>query len=131
MKDWLNPEGITAIVLAITLLLSIAKNVAQALGKKDLATKLEGAEAKAATFGRVAGTLVKGVERVKREGKLEPKAITALVETLREENLLAGVEPIVKPIVDEARAAPVSSGETIVKLATARMDPNVVARRVS
>lgn len=131
MKDWLTPEGITAAVTLLLLLLSVVKNVLQMLGKKELAEKLGEAHGKAETFARVAGTLVKGVERVKREGRLEPKAVTALIETLREENLLAGVEGVVRPIVDEVRAAPAVSGETAVRMATARLDPSAVARRVS
>ena len=131
MREWLTPEGITAAVTLILLLLSIAKNVAQALGKKELAAQLGDAEAKAANFSKVAGTLVKGVDRVRREGRLDPKAVTQMLETLKDENVLSGVEHLVAPIVEQVKAAPAVSGETAVRLATARLDPDKVARRVS
>jgi hypothetical protein len=140
MKEWLTPEGITAVVTIVLLLLSVAKNVAQALGRKDLAAKLGEAEGKAATFSRVAGTLVKGVERVKREGKVDPKAVTALVATLREENLLNGVEEVVAPIVAEVKSVPIVAAVdpvAAVQRATARLEPKAdpatgrLVRRVS
>lgn len=118
---WLTPEGIMALATLLALLLSIAKNLAQASGRKTLAAQLGAAEAQAAAMGKVAGTLVKGVERVKREGRLEPKVITQLVETLREENLLGGVEHLVKPIVEDARAAPLAPAEAVVARAATRI----------
>lgn len=131
VKEWLTPDGLAVIAMVITLLLSLAKNVADLFGKKELATKLGEAQTKAATAARVAGTVMKGVERVKREGKLEPKAITQLVETLREENLAAGIEEVVKPILAEVRVAPATPPEVVVQRVTAKLDPKTVARRVS
>ena len=131
-SSWVSPEGITAAVTVVLLLLSVAKNVAQGLGKKEFAARLGDAETKAETFSKITGSLVKGVDRVRREGRLDPKAVTELVATLKEENLLSGVEHLVAPIVAEVKAAPAVSGETAVRMATARLglDPNA-ARRVS
>lgn len=117
MKEFLTtPEGITALCTLLTLVLSVLANVFTSLGWKNAA-------ARAATAGKIAGTVVKGVERAK--GKLDRQSATALIETLREENLAADIETLVKPIIEGVRAG--TPPEAAVRAATARMDP----RRVS
>lgn len=111
-----TPEGITALCMLAGLLTTIAANVFTALGWKRAAQR-------ATLAGKVTTTVIKGVERAK--GKLDATGRTALIEVLREENLAADIEALVKPMIEDVRAG--GTTEVVVARATARLDP----RRVS
>lgn len=115
-SQWATPDGVTAIVLLVTTVLGFVATLLQRAGKNEWAEKARQAEAHAQTAAKVAGVVVKGLERAK--GRLDPRAVTELVQVLREENQAAGVEDVVRPILADVRDG--APPEVAVRSATTR-----------
>jgi hypothetical protein len=125
---WLTPDGVTAIISVVAMLLSVGVAVAKTLGKRELVDKLAAADAR---FGAAAGALTSVVRGVEDFRRINPTTAKLLAERVRAVALEQGTEGVLAPVVQAVTAAGGTAADAIPAAPPPVPTPPGGVRRVS